>query len=188
MDGRNIGHTDEEILRLQGIGIPEMRAIVESYGIEKDRVSIRHIRHPLSSYWGTIDDEKAKEVFWKTEEIGETPEFSTIMAAKTFDVDGDGRLENCVLSFGPTSGLFTVVLAAAEQGEWKQKYYNTFQLPLGGAPVEFVECEDGGVRLVFSRESANGEVRYDISVKAGNLVLSLDGKPVPYYGKQRVIA
>lgn len=187
VDGRNIGHTDEEILRLQGIGIPEMRAIVESYGIEKDRVSIRHIRHPLSSYWGAINDETAKEVFWKTGEIGETPEFSTIMAAKTFDVDGDGRQENCVLSFGPTSGLFTVVLAAAEQGQARQEYRNTFQLPGGGSPISFEECENGTVQLVFFQNSVR-EVRYDISVKDGNLVLSLDGKQVPYYGKQGVIA
>ncbi len=186
VDGRNIGHTDEEILGLQGIGIPEMRAIVESYGIDKDRVSVCHIRHPLSSYWGTIDHEKMQEVFWQTGEIGETQEFHAIMAAKTFDVDGDGRKENCVLSFGPTSGLFTVVFAAAEQGQMQREYYNTFQLPLGGAPVEFAECEDGVVRLVFYRESASGEVRYDISVKDGNIVLTLNGEPVPYYGKQGV--
>ena len=186
VDGRNIGHTDEEILRLQGIGIPEMRAIVESYGIAKERVSVWQVRHPLSSYWGTIDREKAEEVFWQTGEIGETPEFSTIMAAKTFDVDGDGRKENCVLSFGPTSGLFTVVFAATEQGGTKQEYYNTFQLPYGGAPVEFAECEDGVVRLIFYRESASGEVRYDISVKDGNIVLSLNGESMPYYGKQGV--
>ena len=186
VDGRNIGHTDEEILRLQGIGIPEMRAIVESYGIAKARVSVWQVRHPLSSYWGTIDREKAEEVFWQTGEIGETPEFSTIMAAKTFDVDGDGRKENCVLSFGPTSGLFTVVFAATEQGGTKQEYYNTFQLPYGGAPVEFAECEDGVVRLIFYRESASGEVRYDISVKDGNIVLSLNGESMPYYGKQGV--
>ena len=50
MEGTNRSKTLDELLNLKGASAGEMRAILSSYGISEDDVSIIPIQHPLSSY------------------------------------------------------------------------------------------------------------------------------------------
>lgn len=45
----------------------------------------------------------------------------------TFDIDGDGKEEQCTLSAGPTSGLFTFIFSVSENGNLE--YFNIFNSP-----------------------------------------------------------
>ena len=97
------------------------------------------------------------------------------------DVDGDGVYEDCVLSYGPTSGLFTVVFTASSYG--KVKYKNTFNCMYNN--ICFAEKE--GETYVYAAGSypeTDKESWFDISVKDGNIVLQSGDEMFPYWGEQ----
>ncbi len=51
-----------------GATIPEMRAILTTYNIDRSEITIQAVRNPLSSYYYKIDDtyqSKVKELFWE---------------------------------------------------------------------------------------------------------------------------
>ena len=68
---------------------------------------------------------------------GERPEFYIDTAS--LDIDNDGIYEECSMTSGPTSGLFTVVITASVDGTIK--YKNTFNII--GVDVSF--AEKGGI-------------------------------------------
>ena len=99
----------------------------------------------------------------------------------TFDVDGDGIQERCQLHYGPTSGLFTIILAAYENGQLE--YCNTFLIDHGD--LSFHQTSDGKLGLVLDPSSAEDyRVLYDIAVADGNLQLLLGNTPVTLWGPQ----
>ena len=70
-------------------------------------------------------------------------DYSPIIDSAAFDIDGDGVKEDCFITFGPTSGLFTVTISAYVNGEIQ--YKNTFNLRHG--TIRF--CEKDGIPCVL---------------------------------------
>lgn len=105
-----------------------------------------------------------------------------------YDIDNDGVKELCELYHGPTSGLFTFVLAAYEDGELE--YCNVFMSDWG--ELSFQEQADGSVGVLLTPDSTNPDELllelYTISLSDGNIQLLLGNKPLEYWGPQGVDA
>ena len=86
------------------------------------------------------------------------------------DIDGDGIKEDCILGYGPTSGLFTVTFSVYENGYLE--YFNIFNCGL--QDVSFGRDKDGkliveGPLLRYGEDPI--DVHYDVIIKDGNIVL-----------------
>ena len=118
-------------------------------------------------------------------------EYTTIISYATFDVDGDGKDENCALTYGPTSGLFTIVFTAIEVGEEAPEYINTFNLKYSGGRPEFYKSQNGEIKLkCYDDIWENGshdrteEIFFDIEIENGNIVLKDGDENIAYWGEQ----
>ncbi len=103
---------------------------------------------------------------------------------KTYaDIDGDGVKEDCVLGYGPTSGLFTVTFYAYENGELE--YCNTFNSEIQELSFGW---DEKGKTVIRGSEFRSGkdplEKVYDVIVEDGNIVLKSGNKMMPYWGPQ----
>lgn len=61
--------SEMDLWNLEGTTMDEMREILSTYNIAREDITLIPYIHPLSSYWGEIDDdddyqEKLEEVFW----------------------------------------------------------------------------------------------------------------------------
>lgn len=101
----------------------------------------------------------------------------SIIDSASFDIDGDGIIEDCKIAYGPTSGLFTVVITASVDGNIK--YKNTFNLASGN--LSFGE-KDGSPCII--RERAQDQdpktEHLPLSVQDGRIVI--DGLDPVYEG------
>ena len=120
-------------------------------------------------------------------------EYTAIISYATFDVDGDGKDEHCALTYGPTSGVLTIVFTAVEVGEEEPEYINTFHLKYSGGRPEFYKSENGDVKLKCYDniyEKANlvrtEEIFLAIEVENGNIVLKDGDENIGYWGEQGV--
>ena len=95
------------------------------------------------------------------------------------DIDGDGVEEGCSLTYGPTSGIFSFRFAASND---KVSYLNTFSSD--HMELSFEKDEKGKLYIVGEKSLGGRKVRFDISVKDGNILLSDSEKSVYYWGKQ----
>lgn len=190
LSGKNIGYTQEELwdLHKSSATLDEMRAIVADYmvngGVAKSSIVIQAIGMPHSSYAYTIDDEyrqKLNELFWSEIPIVENTKYSTIIDTATFDIDGDGKNEQCSLSYGPTSGLFTFILSVSENG--KLEYYNIYN---GLAGEMSFETTTNGTKLHLIPQGESKPIDYSFSVKDGNIVLAANDEDVAYWGEQGI--
>ncbi|MBR5232843.1 MAG: hypothetical protein IKW03_01405 [Clostridia bacterium] len=102
-----------------------------------------------------------------------------------WDIDGDIYEENCVLTYGPTSGLFTFVFNAYDKGELK--YSNTFNCDINN--IQFMWDENGTLQIT-GEKFVYGEVptqrSYDVIVEDGNIVLKSGNEMMPYWGEQGI--
>lgn len=189
LSGVNREYTQEELwdLHKSSASIEEMRAIIADYisngEVTKDAVTIKAIQMPHSSYFYTIDDayrQRLNELFWSGLPIVESSQYSPIIDTATFDIDGDGRDEQCSLRYGPTSGLSTFIISASENGELE--YFNIFNSPF--VELNFEQNADGQTRLAVN----DGEdTRYmGIEVYDGNIIISSDDQDIFYWGEQGV--
>ncbi len=149
------------------------------------------------------DPTKAKEIFESIAEsaILDTNSYSQKITMSTyenvidstiFDIDGDGVDEQCVLTYGPTMGLYTVVFTATEVGSNEADYINTFNIPYTG-DTEFYESADGELKIrcenyVYKNgESVKTEdIFLNITIENDNIVLKHGDKPVEYWGEQGI--
>ena len=190
LPGKNLNYTQEELWNLHksSASLDEMRAIIADYmvngNVSKSDIVIRAIGMPHSSYAYTIDDEyrrKLNELFWSEIPIVENTKYSPIIDTATFDIDGDGKNEQCSLSYGPTSGLFTFILSVSENG--KLEYYNIYN---GLAGEMSFETTTAGTKLHLVPQGESGPIDYSFSIKDGNIVLTANGENVAYWGEQGV--
>ena len=107
--------------------------------------------------------------------------YTNVTDSVSFDIDNDGTVENCTISYGPTSGLFTVIIrASTDEGI---KYQNTFLLDC----IDIKFCQENGVTKVlltdmnYQTETIIEET-CDIFVKDNRIVIGNDDKVVAYWG------
>lgn len=93
-------------------------------------------------------------------EDGSVHSMEMVLCVTSLDIDRDGVREICTLTFGPTSGLFTVVIIASVDGD--VKYRDLFYMDCGD--VALAE-KDGKAQFVF-----NGEY-HALSVRDGAIVI-----------------
>lgn len=113
-----------------------------------------------------------------------------------FDVDGDGEQETCILSYGPTSGLYTIMFTVRQGDNYE---YNTIfcpQFTYLRDPTDF----EGGYNLYSNYRFGIGEKGYvitatgdevvnpkplvlEISIRDGQIVLTAeDGTEMQVWG------
>ncbi len=184
---------DNSFAYVSGATISEMKAILSTYSVGKDNITIRPVINPLSEYHYKIDDDYCnfvENLFWSTISLGEPSTVSSLIDSARFDIDGDGKDENCALTYGPTSGIFTVVFTAIEIGETEPEYINTFNYP--GANAKFYKTKNGKMKLkchdnIWENGSYRTEKVYlDIIIEDGNIVLKNGDENIAYWGKQGV--
>jgi len=191
LPGKNRNYTEEELwdLHKASATLEEMKIIVASYlisSVSKDSVTVCPIQMPHSSYAYTIDKayrEEVEALFWSDFPIISATSYSPIIDKATFDIDADGKEENCTLACGPTSGLFTFTLAVWEPSKngGTREFYNVFLSDAG--EICFAETENGW-KLRLKPQFSEKEIDYDFSVRDGNIVLTSDGNSLGYWGVQ----
>lgn len=108
--------------------------------------------------------------------------YKTYIDKITADIDGDGSDEECVLGYGPTSGLFTFEFYAYENGTLK--YFNIFCSEF--YHLTFTESGDK-TRIQGVTQGDNPEIHlFDISIEEGNIVLAENGEQIPFWGEQGI--
>ncbi len=182
--GKNLNYTKEELwlLHKSPATLEEMRIIVASYigVISKSDVAVCPVVMPHSSFAYTIDSaytEKLEKLFWSDFPIIVASGYSPVIDTAYFDIDSDGVKENCTLSHGPTSGIFTFRLTVWEPSDngGKREFYNTYQSPWGA--LSFEETESGWkLRL--------GDDFYGFEVRDGNIFLIRGDEFLGFWGVQ----
>jgi hypothetical protein len=205
-----ISGTDErseiEIGMMKGVTIEEMRMILSTYyeardcNIEPEQVEVVPFHNPISSYWYEIDEAYTGRLRWLLTGIPfecDDPLYSAPLDSKVdiggilnlevstvCDVDGDGRLETCMLTYGPTSGLFTFTLSVYRNGT--AVYRNTFQTAYGY--FRFQRMTDGLNLYYYDADSIKTTGRstagYAVTIENGAIVLTDrdTGETVEYWG------
>ncbi len=175
LPGKNRNYTMSELLELHTApaSLSEMQTIIAYYiankGATKESVTINAVEMPHSSYVYVIDDEyrrQLEETFWSGVPIIASTKYSSVIDTATFDIDGDGTDEECSVLIGPTSGVFTFVISALENG--KLEYSNTFMDKAG--KLSFVETNNG-MKLRLVPYAEGGCVDYAFDIKDNNIVL-----------------
>lgn len=113
--------------------------------------------------------------------VTETP--LDIGTEMTFDIDGDGQDEVCTIGSGPTSGIMSFLLSAVSDNILK--YCSLMTVMPDGDPV-FVKT-GGEVRLRLLPVSAEKSVDFSLSVKDGEIVLTLCGENAAYWQQQEAL-
>ena len=132
---------------------------------------IKQILSTVEFVW--YDDSPADASTWK----------GLLLASAELDIDGDGIPENCVLTDGPTSGLFTVVFTASRDGSIL--YCNTFNLSFSS--ILSLEEKDGFPCLIMERYhsgSAPATEYHKVSVKGKTIVIEGLGEFEGYWGDE----
>ena len=102
-----------------------------------------------------------------------------VISEASFDIDGDGIIEDCKITPGPTSGLFTVVITATVEG--RIKYKNTFNLNWG--ELSFAEKDGKPCILRRTNLGESSETSNLIYVENGRIVIEgLDPDYEGYWG------
>lgn len=95
----------------------------------------------------------------------------------TADYDADGEEEEILLSFGPTSGLYTIGVTVRDGDQ----EYSNFFLPDFFVGEGSLTEKSGKVYLCSSDD---GSIRYEVSVEKGRVVLTRGKKTMQYWGAE----
>ena len=186
MPGVNRVYQQQELWKLatNPATLYEMRIIIAYYiaigAVTKDEVAIIGTQMYHSSYAYTLDErykKRVRELFWEDFPIIQNPKYTGYIAAATFDIDKDGRDEQCTLGHGPTSGIYTFTFTASENGE--PEYFNIFTT--GYMALSFEKLDSG--ETVLSGQIGDDVKHMKISVENGNIVLDGDTY-TSYWGEQ----
>ncbi len=102
---------------------------------------------------------------------------SAVYDTATFDVDGDGKEENCSLLFGRTSGLFTFIFLVKDKETGEVEYETTIYSQV--YELSFQKGSDGKTRVQgITREDDPETHLFDISIKDGYVNLTENGVPI----------
>ncbi|MGN0518424.1 MAG: M56 family metallopeptidase, partial [Acutalibacteraceae bacterium] len=190
-----------ELCDTTSVGIAEMRIIIHCYlssGVSKDNIVICAMQNPLSSHCYNIDEAYCKNLstlFWsdfppvEATNISsdlESTSFNKAIDTASFDIDGDGKEEKCILynaihSDRLSFGTYTFIMSAYEDGELK--YFNMFSTR--HIKMNFQQDKNGKTTLSVI-DFNNEQFTIDIAVKDGNIALNNDNLHISYWGKQGV--
>lgn len=152
---------------------------------QKDCVIINSAENWYEKYEKEVDKilSTVEFVYYENVTSASEPE-EIIIDSGSFDIDADGVVEDCTISDGPTSGLFTVVITASVNENIK--YRNTFNLAWG--ELSFRE-KDGSLYIVrvMNREGQEPKTEYlKLTVEEGRIVLDgLDSLYEGYWGDSK---
>ena len=103
------------------------------------------------------------------------------------DFDGDGKTERYSLTFGPTSGLFTVRFSVYEEGV--RTHFSIFHVPYRS--FDFASRENGEVyvsceewKFIDGEDTFIKEHQFEISFEEDRVVLEENGVFMEYWGEQ----
>lgn len=151
-----------DISTMRGTTVGEMLSILLTYDIPSEKIEVIPYVNPLSSYAYTIDALYTSYVTWKIK--GGLPYLDAVQ----FDLDGDGIEELCTLTYGPTSGLFTVTFSVYREG--KLLAMNTYNLHYG--ELYFSKTAEG-LKLLHTSQWADSEPQTDVylvTIQSGRIV------------------
>ncbi|MBE6617659.1 MAG: hypothetical protein E7627_06960 [Ruminococcaceae bacterium] len=178
LPGRDEEYTWKDIVDKIATTTGEMRAIVDSYGLPRNQVSVKHLGVPHSSYIVPYSQEYYSAVvgmFWNTVPMIDTKLVVPTYGSLVFDIDKDGLDEVVTLGMGRTSGVFSFSISASYNGE--QKYTDSYIAPYS-APQFYVRSEDE-VRLLLKAQAEKGKpevtVLYEINAVNGHIMLTPEG-------------
>ena len=181
-----------ELLNLRGASAEEMSVILSKYNVDEDDIYIIPWQNPVSSYLGEwqiieegedTDDLNAKRQAY-IEHIRQMlssvivpMEFEMVYDTATFDVDGDGKEENCSLRCGTTSGLFTFVFLVQDKETGVVESETTIYSQV--YELSFQKGSDGVTRVQGVTQGENPETHlFDISIKDGYVYLTENDIPI----------
>ena len=99
---------------------------------------------------------------------------SAVYDTATFDIDGDGKEENCSLLFGRTSGLFTFIFLVQDKETGDVEYETTIYSQV--YELSFQKGADGKTKVQGITQGENPETHlFDILIKDGNVYLTENG-------------
>ena len=174
--------------------IGEMRAILDFYGISKDKITITPVRNPLSSYYVPNLDEayskKLETIFWANDDATEPPELtvqdgrSIITAQKgTYSWTGkDAATGNMVTINGDAAFAFNAQkdkLPTITVSKSKSKYQNYDII------LQFNFLQPDTVRISYYDEQGNKiffSDKLSFELKTGSYVYEVDA----FFGDNRV--
>lgn len=109
------------------------------------------------------------------------------MGSASGDFDGDGKTERYSLTFGPTSGLFTVRFSVYEAGV--RTHFSIFHVPYRS--FDFASRENGEVyvsceewKFIDGEDTFIKEHQFEISFEEDRVVLEENGVFMEYWGEQ----
>ena len=103
--------------------------------------------------------------------------FSVVYDTATFDIDGDGKEENCSMQYGRTSGVFTFRFYVQDK-ETNEVEYDTV-IYSQWYDLSFQKGADGVTRVQGVTQGDNSETHlFDISIKDGYVNLTENGVPI----------
>ena len=120
------------------------------------------------------------EFVWYAAGSSGSEPFDPVIDSASLDLDGDGIPEDCVMTYGPTSGLFTVVITAYH-GD-KIIYRNTFSLPW--AELSFSEQDGVPCLVMVNSQASKPKTEYHrLYAEDGRIVIEgLDPDLYGYWG------
>lgn len=108
--------------------------------------------------------------------------FHHIIDKASFDIDNDGKVEDCYLGHGPTSGLLTYKIYVSENG--KGEYFDIFNC---GPFLHNFVVSDGEWKVQGIDQGENPKTHlFDISIRNKNIVLTENGKELEYWGEHDI--
>ncbi len=178
-----------DLMTLKSMSAPEARIVLNSYGLPWEQVHIVPWQNPLSSYipenWITkpeeTDEQRQERYERYTDRIRMMLEGMTkyansggILDEAVFDIDGDGEDEICRLRTGPTSGLFTFIIAAENAMTHEVEYCSVFTSPW--LDLSFQRGADGVIRVHGTTQGSasidSRTILCDISVEYDYIILT----------------
>lgn len=174
LDHKGVWLYYREILAGKGITV---EGGTDGLAIENERIA----SYNLSEHYDVLTPGKyrfeAHGAWVEFQIITDFSDFSFIYDTATFDIDGDGDLENCTMRPGNTSGTFTFIFIVKDRETGEVEYESRFYSQV--YELSFEKESDGITRVkAVTRDETPVTHIFDISIKDGYVNLTENGVPI----------
>ncbi len=174
LDHKGVWLYYREILAGKGITV---EGGTDGLAIENERIA----SYNLSEHYDVLTPGKyrfeAHGAWVEFQIITDFSDFSFIYDTATFDIDGDGDLENCTMRPGNTSGMFTFFFIVKDKETGEVEYESRFYSQV--YELSFEKGSDGITRVkAVTRDETPVTHIFDISIKDGYVNLTENGVPI----------